>query len=54
MTYDYIALIAGGIGPDVWDFESTCSADSMLKAAEYFQRVADEHNGDVVSIERAD
>jgi len=52
--YDFIAIIAGGIGPDAWDTEVTCAADNILKAAEYFHHKAQDIDGDVISIERLD
>ena len=52
--YEYLAIICGGIGPDAWDKEMTCSAGNMLKAADYFYHRAEEIGGQVVSIEQID
>lgn len=52
--YDYVALIEGGIGPDVWDKELTCAADNILDAARYFHGKAEEIGGAVISIEQYD
>lgn|GEM_PF-4172611 len=52
--FDYMATIAGGCGPDVWDTEMTCSAKSMREAAEYFCHWAEERDADVLSIEQMD
>lgn len=49
---NYLALIQGGIGPDVWDEEKEISAVDFMDAAKQAARVAEELHG-VVTISKA-
>lgn len=52
MKYDYTALIAGGLGPDVWDEEMPISAVDFQDAANQAIAYAKERGGDVVLLEQ--
>lgn len=54
MSLDYLALIVGGVGPDVWDREVGISAADFMDAAGQAQAQADEWGGQVVMIEQND
>ncbi len=54
MSFDYMALIVGGIGPDVWDKEVHISAANFMDAAAQAQARADERCGQVVILEQND
>ena len=54
MNSDYLALIVGGIGPDVWDKEVNIDAADFMDAAEQAQAKADEWGGQVVMLEQND
>ena len=47
----YLALIAGGLGPDVWDREVNITAADFRDASEQAIALADEQGGEVVSLE---
>jgi ribosomal protein L18E len=51
---NYLALIQGGIGPDVWDREICISAVDFLDAAKQAVAKAEELGGQVVSLEQND
>lgn len=46
----FLAMIQGGLGPDVWDKEVQISAADFIDAANQSQGVADELHGQVVSL----
>ena len=50
--YKYLALVAGGIGPNVWDKEIEIEAQSMLDAVTIITKQLD--NVNIVSIEQVD
>jgi hypothetical protein len=52
MNYNYLALIQGGIGPDVWDKELLISAVDFRDAANQAIAKAEELGGCVVSLEQ--
>lgn len=54
MNFDYLVLIIGGIGPDVWDKEENISAADFMDAAGQAQAKADEWGGQVVMLEQND
>ena len=54
MNFDFLALIVGGIGPDVWDKEANISAADFMDAAGQAQAKADEWGGQVVMLEQND
>jgi len=54
MSFDYLALIVGGIGPDVWDKEESINAADFMDAAGQAQAKADEWGGQVVMLEQND
>jgi hypothetical protein len=54
MNFDYLALIVGGIGPDVWDREVNISGADFMDAAGQAQAKADEWGGQVVMLEQND
>jgi hypothetical protein len=54
MNFDYLALIVGGNGPDVWDKEANISAADFMDAAGQAQAKADEWGGQVVMLEQND
>ena len=51
MNYNYLALIQGGIGPDVWDKELQISAVDFMDAAKQAHGEAEELGGHVVSVD---
>ena len=56
MKFEYLAVAAGGIGPDTWDKEITVSGENMtIKQAldEAENKIADT-DGVIVSIEQVD
>lgn len=52
MTYNYSALIQGGIGPNVWDKELQLSAVDIHDALTQAQGIAEEAGGTVVLVEQ--
>lgn len=54
MNFYYLALIVGGVGPDVWDKEEDISAADFMDAAGQAQAKADELGGQVVMLEQND
>jgi hypothetical protein len=52
MSFDFHALIIGGIGPDVWDKEIVFTAADFMDAAGIAQSKADELYGQVASLEQ--
>ncbi len=54
MSFDYLALIVGGEGPDVWDKEESINAADFMDAAGQAQAKADEWGGQVVMLEQND
>jgi len=54
MNFDYVALIVGAIGPDVWEKEADINAANFVDAAEQAQAKADEWGGQVVLLEQND
>ena len=54
MSFDYLALIVGGNGHDVWDKEESINAEDFLDAAGWAQAKADELGGQVVMLEKND
>lgn len=53
MTYNYLALIQGGLGPDVWDEEFQISAVDFEDAAKQAVGRVQEIGGQVVSLEQS-
>lgn len=51
---NYIALLQGGIGPDVWDKELQISAVDMRDALNQATGTAEEMGGQVVLLEQVD
>lgn len=51
MTYNYLAIIQGGLGPDVWDMELPLSAVDFMDATKQAIGYAEEHGGHVVMLE---
>lgn len=54
MKYNYEAVIAGGIGPDVWDKEIMISAVDFRDAANQAIAAAESAGGVVILVEQAD
>lgn len=54
MNFNYLALIVGGVGPDVWEKEENISAADFMDAAGQAQAKADELGGQVVMLEQND
>lgn len=54
MKYNYLALIQGGIGPDVWDKELTISAVDFRDASSQAIAQAEDLGGQVVSVEQSE
>ena len=54
MSYNYNALLQGGIGPDVWDKELQISAVDMKDALNQATATAEEMSGHVVLLEQVD
>ena len=54
MNYNYLALIQGGIGPDVWDKELKISAADFRDAASQAAAKAEELGGQVVELNQND
>jgi hypothetical protein len=54
MKYNFLAVIQGGLGPDVWDRELTISAVDFRDAANQAIAQADELGGHVTSLEQTD
>jgi len=52
MSENWLALIQGGIGPDVWDKEVAISAVDFMDAAKQAHGKAEYYGGYVVSLER--
>lgn len=50
---NYLALLQGGLGPDVWDKEIEISAVDFMDAAKQAQGQAEYYNGQVVSLEQS-
>lgn len=50
----YLAFIAGGLGPDVWDREVEIDAADFRDASEQAIAKADELGGQVCSLEQSD
>lgn len=51
--FNYLAVISGGIGPDVWDTELTISAVDFMDAANQAAAAAKEANGNVINLEQS-
>lgn len=54
IEYNYLALIQGGIGPDVWDKEMQISAVDFCDAANQATARAEELGGQVVELNQND
>lgn len=54
MTYNYLALIQSGLGPDVWDKEMQISAVDFRDAANQAAARAEELGGQVVQLDQND
>lgn len=54
MKYNYLALIQGGLGPDVWDRELKISAADFRDAASQATAQAEELGGQVVELSQND
>lgn len=56
MIFEYIAVVAGGRGPDVWDKEVTVSGEDMTirEALEKVESEITDSDAVVISIEQAD
>ena len=54
IEYNYLALIQGGIGPDVWDKEMQISAVDFRDAANQATARAEELGGQVVELNQND
>ena len=54
MNYNYLALIQGGIGPDVWDKEMQISGVDFRDAANQATARAEELGGQVVELNQND
>ena len=54
MNYNYLALIQGGIGPDVWNKELKISAADFRDAASQAAAKAEELGGQVVELNQND
>ncbi len=54
MSYNYNALLQGGIGPDVWDKDLQISAVDMKDALNQATGTAEEMGGHVVLLEQVD
>lgn len=52
MSIRYLAIIQGGIGPDVWDREVKISAADFLDAANQANAKAEELGGQVIILEQ--
>jgi hypothetical protein len=52
--FKYLALIQGGIGPDVWDKEKEIFAADFIDAANQSTALAQELGGQVVSLDQND
>lgn len=52
--YNYLALIQGGLGPDVWDKELPISAVDFRDAANQAIAQAEELGGHVVRVEQSE
>lgn len=50
--FNYLVLITGGLGPDVWDKEIEIEAEDIMEAALMAVAEAGEINGWVVCIEQ--
>jgi len=50
----YLAMIAGGLGPDVWDRELNIEAADWNDANQQAVAQADEQGGQVVSLDQSD
>ncbi len=53
VTIKYLAVVAGGIGPDVWDREVEVEADNIREALEIVEKNL-EHDEVVISIEQTE
>lgn len=55
-SYDYLVIISGGLGPNVWETELTIMAPDILEAAHLSAQRADtiDTEARVVSIEQAE
>lgn len=54
MTLEFLALIQGGIGPDVWDREVAISAADFRDASNQAIAKAEDLGGYVVSLEQSE
>lgn len=56
MFFEYLAIISGGRGPDVWDKEITVSGENMTisQALEQIESQIVDEDAAVVSIEQVD
>jgi hypothetical protein len=56
MRFGYIAIIAGGIGPNVWDKEMTIFGDDMTisEALSEIEKEIEGEDATVISIEQID
>ncbi len=39
VIFEYVAIIGGGIGPDVWDTEIYTNAEDIFEAAKKFKKM---------------
>lgn len=53
MKYNYLALIQGGLGPDVWDTDLPISAVDFRDASNQAIAQAEELGGYVASLEQS-
>lgn len=53
MKLKYLALVCGGIGPDVWDSEFEVEAENMLEAVKLIYKDKP-HDSDIIEIEQVD
>lgn len=51
---EWLAMIYGGVGPNVWDKEVTFTATDFMDAAQQAAAKADELGGEVSSLELCD
>lgn len=54
MKYNYLALVQGGLGPDVWDRELQLSAVDFRDASNQAIAKAEELGGHVISLEQSE